>query len=64
MKVFIEKNNVTHNIIFSGTGKDLCKLLSIPIETIIIVRNNSIITEDAQLDDSDDIELLSVVSGG
>ncbi|MFT4309543.1 MAG: MoaD/ThiS family protein [Candidatus Woesearchaeota archaeon] len=64
MKVFIEKNNVTHNIIFSGTGKDLCRMLDINIETIIIVRNGYIVTEDYMLDDNDEVELLSVVSGG
>ncbi len=64
MKIFIEKTNERKEITFSGNGIELCDKLNINLETIIIVRNGSIITEDILLEDSDEIELLSVISGG
>ena len=64
MKLFIEKIGEEKEISYSGNGKDLCKLLGIPIDTVIIVRNNSIVTEDIMLEDTDNIQLLSVISGG
>ena len=64
MKVFIEKTGENKELSFSGNGNDLCEKLKINIETIIIVRKSSIITEDVLLEDSDEIELLSVISGG
>jgi sulfur carrier protein ThiS len=64
MKIFIEKTGTIKEIDFSGTGSDLCILLNIPLESVIIVCNNDIVTEDVELDNNDSIELLSVISGG
>jgi len=64
MKVFIEKTGERKELLFNGKGVDLCEKLNINIETIIIVRNGSIITEDILLEDSDNVDLLSVISGG
>lgn len=64
MKVFIEKENKNVELVFSGTGKELCEKINIELETVLIVRNGEIITEDISLNDDDSIELLSVISGG
>jgi len=60
-----ERTNTTNTISFQGkTVKDLLQQLNINSETIIIIKNNTIITEDEILKNNDKIELLSVVSGG
>lgn len=64
MKVFIESNNKTKTMKFSGTAASLLKKLSINPETVIISKNNEIITDDEKLSDKDEIKLLSVISGG
>jgi sulfur carrier protein len=64
MKIFIEKTNQEKQIRFKGTASALLKELNINPETILIVKNNEVITEDEQLSDKDDIKLLSIISGG
>jgi sulfur carrier protein len=64
MKVFIEKTGEHKEISFSGNGLELCKKLNVNLETVIILKNGNLITEDIVLEDNDTIELLSVISGG
>ncbi len=64
MRVFIEKENKQVNIKFKGTAKQLLKKLSINQGTVIIAKNNEIVTEEVQLKDTDDLKILSVISGG
>ncbi|MEM4259718.1 MAG: MoaD/ThiS family protein [Candidatus Woesearchaeota archaeon] len=64
MKIYIEKDNKTIEIKFSGKLLDLLKKLKINPETVIVVCGNTLITLDHKLDNSDEIRILSVVSGG
>ncbi len=64
MKIFIEKNNKSINLRFNGTVAQLLKKLKINPETVLIVKNNVLITKDIKLTDKDNIKLLSVISGG
>lgn len=64
MKIFIEKTNESIEKTFSGKGKDLLKQLKINSETILLVRNKELITEEDILEDSNNIKILSVISGG
>jgi sulfur carrier protein ThiS len=64
MRIFIEKTNETKEFTFAGTGKDLLTTLNINPETILLVKNNTIVTEDESFEDKDDVKLLSVISGG
>ncbi len=65
IELFIERENTTQNIIFSGsTVSDLLKQIKINPETVIPVRNGEALTEQEILKDKDKIELLSVISGG
>ncbi|PIZ51449.1 hypothetical protein COY27_03600 [Candidatus Woesearchaeota archaeon CG_4_10_14_0_2_um_filter_33_13] len=53
------------NISFSkNTVKDLLEQLKINPETVILTRNNEVLTEDDVLNDKDSLEILNVVSGG
>ncbi len=49
---------------FSGSGKKLLEELKINPEEVLILKNNELVDVDAQLTDSDTVEILSVVSGG
>ncbi|MBI2508067.1 MoaD/ThiS family protein [Candidatus Woesearchaeota archaeon] len=44
--------------------KDILKKLNINPTTVIIARNNELITEDAVLSENDKIKILPVISGG
>ncbi len=65
MKVYIEKDNKNLEIKKSRyTGKKLLEELGINASAVILVRNDEVVLEDEYLEDSDDIKILSVVSGG
>lgn len=60
-----EREQTTEKINFSGkTVKELLRQLKLNPETVIVVRNAEVITEDEPLRNKDRLEILSVVSGG
>lgn len=64
MKVFVEKEGRSEQIEFSGTARELCRTLAVNSETVLIVRDGTLITEDDEVDGAERVELLSVISGG
>lgn len=64
MKVFIEKEQKHLEFTEPCTGTELLKKLDVPETTILLVRNGEVILPDEMLNVGDDIQLLSVVSGG
>ncbi|MBT4334678.1 thiamine biosynthesis protein ThiS [archaeon] len=44
--------------------KEAAKELKINLEEVIVVKNNELVTESAELKDNDEIKFLSVISGG
>lgn len=64
MKLFIEKQKKNMMIKFSGTGSELLKKLKINPQDILLIKNDVLISEDDKIKDSDEIKILSVVSGG
>ena len=64
MKVFIEKQNKNMELKFSGTVKELLEKISVNPETILVVRDKELLTLDRDVDDKDEVRLLSVISGG
>jgi sulfur carrier protein len=64
MEIFDERKQTTLKVNFSGKLAELLKQLEINPVTVIITKNNEVITEDTLLNDNDIIEILSVVSGG
>ncbi len=64
MKVFIEKENKTLNLNFKGTVKQLLEELNINLETVVVLKNDEIITEEEFLEGDENIKILSVISGG
>ena len=64
MELFIEKKGKRIKVKFTGLVKDLLVKFDINPESVIVVRNKEVITEDERLEDSDSVDILSVVSGG
>ncbi|MFH1917148.1 MAG: MoaD/ThiS family protein [Nanoarchaeota archaeon] len=64
MRVFIERTGERKEVKCDGLVRDLLKMLEVNPETVLIVRNGAVVTEEDKLDEGDEIKLLSVVSGG
>lgn len=67
MKITVknEKDSTTNEISFLGsTVKELLEQIAINPETFLVIRNNEVLTEEEELKDQDQLELLSVISGG
>lgn len=63
MKVYVEKQDKLLEL-EKKSIKELLDELKINPNTVIIVKNNEIVLEDEELDDNDEIKILSVISGG
>mgnify|MGYP001602951234 FL=1 len=63
VNVFIERENKTTKI-NARNSKELMKILNINPETVLIVKNNELILPEENLNDKDELKLLSVISGG
>jgi sulfur carrier protein ThiS len=46
------------------TARDLLRKLEIPQDTVLVVRDGQLITEDTILKDEDNVKLVAVISGG
>ena len=64
MKIYLEKDNKSIDITFSGKVSALLKKIKVNPETVIIVKNNELVTEKDVLNNNDSIKILSVISGG
>ena len=64
MDLFLERQDKKLSKKFSGKAGALLKELGVNSEEVLIVRNGEVVGEDATLEDTDKVELLSVVSGG
>ena len=66
INVFIDKENKNINIELeaSSSVSELLKNLKINPVAVIVSRNSELILEDEKLNDKDEIQILSVISGG
>jgi sulfur carrier protein ThiS len=64
MEVLIEKTGKKIKIRFKGKVCALLSKLKINPETVLVVKNSELITEEAELLDKDKITIISVISGG
>ena len=63
MKVFIEKTNKFEEIEASTVAEALKKLRINPT-TVIVTKNDELVTEEEKISSKDEIKILSVISGG
>lgn len=64
MQVFVEKEGKTVEIEHTGTARELLERIDVNPETVLIVKDGQLITENDSVEDAGRIELLSVISGG
>ncbi|HLC19438.1 MAG TPA: MoaD/ThiS family protein [Candidatus Nanoarchaeia archaeon] len=64
MHVFVERTKEKKTVSFKGTVAQLLSQLHINSETVLVSRNNELLTETDVLAQEDNIQILSVVSGG
>ena len=64
VKVYLEREKETIEKEFSGKIKELLSELNINKETIVVVKNGEVVSEDERCEGDDELKLLSVVSGG
>jgi len=64
MHLYIEKTGKKQKLNFSGKASDLLKKLKINPDTVMVVKNSMLVSEDADIKNTDRIKILSVISGG
>lgn len=64
MEIFIERQSETIERAFSGTAAQLLADLNVNPQTVLVVCDGQLITEDEDVSSAERIELLTVVSGG
>ena len=65
LTIFNERENTTTKHTFSKNSVwELLSVLGINPETVLVVRNGEVITEQETLHDKDQLKILSVISGG
>ena len=66
ISVFFDRENKEKTIEVGGNAsvKDLLNKMNVNPVTVIVSRDNNIITEDEKVNDNDKIRLFSVISGG
>ena len=66
INVFYDRENKDKTIELDSnlSVKDLLAKMKINPVTVIVSKNNNVITEDEKLKDKDEIRLISVISGG
>jgi sulfur carrier protein len=63
MKVYIEREDRELKI-KAKTVKEVLQKLKINPVTVIVAKNNELVTDDTKLHDNDEIKIISVISGG
>lgn len=66
MKFYLEKENITKEITLEKnlSIKDFLKTQNIAVESVIVQKNGQICLEDTTISNTDELRILSVVSGG
>ena len=66
INVFFDRENreKTIELDINSSVRDLLSKMSINPVTVIVSKDNNIITEDEKINDKDKIKLISVISGG
>ena len=66
ISVFFDRENKEKTIEVGGNAsvKDLLNKMNVNPVTVIVSRDNNVITEDEKVNDKDRIRLFSVISGG
>ncbi len=64
MQVYIERSDEHKTLTFTGSVQELLDLLEINVQTVLVLKNDALVTEDEALTDTDNVNIITVVSGG
>lgn len=64
MKIFIEKDRSEKEIEFSGNVEAMLEKIGENPVAVLVTRDGELLSEDDTLENSDEVKVLSVVSGG
>lgn len=64
MEVYVEKEDKKIEIDFRGTMSGLMKKLKINPETVLLIKNDELVTKDEKVGSKDKVKFVSVISGG
>ncbi len=62
--VIIGEDETKLNVDEGKTVKNLLQMMEIPVETVVVKKNQSIIIEEEPVEDGDIIEVIKVIYGG
>ncbi|MEM4245442.1 MAG: MoaD/ThiS family protein [Candidatus Nanoarchaeia archaeon] len=63
MKVYIEREDREVKI-KAKTVRELLKKLNINPITVLVAKNNELVTDEVKLSEKDEVKIISVISGG
>ena len=63
MKVFLERTK-EYKDVYAATVSELLQKLQLNPTTVLVAKNGQLVTEQATLNEKDDVQILSVISGG
>lgn len=64
VKIFVERERSELTEDYSGPVLDLLLKIGVNPETIVVVKNGEVVSEDEEVSGDDELKLLSVISGG
>lgn len=64
MEVNIERTEEKKQLEFEGSVAELLKKLNINPETVVVIKNNTMVTDEEMLENKDEVHILSIISGG
>lgn len=62
--VIVGEDEKKMNVEGDKTVKDLLQIMEIPVETVVVKKNQAIIIEEESVEDGDVIEVIKVIYGG
>lgn len=64
MELYFARTKETKRMEFEGALNDLLKQTAINKETVIVIRNDTIITEEDKITNKDKLTIIPIISGG
>lgn len=64
INVFVEKENKSLDLDYSGNFIDLAEKVDVNLETVVCILNDELVHESEQISEGDKVKFLSVISGG
>lgn len=64
INIFVEKENKTLDMDYTGNFIELAEKVNVNLETVVCILNDELVHETENIKDGDKVKFLSVISGG